>query len=165
MILDLNIQETYIEKYFENELFIPIKGYETLYHISNYGKVKALEKKRLMPKHDNVYITYKEKFLKTSAVSSGYLICVLTQFGIQNTFYIHKLVADHFLVNDLNKPCINHIDCIKTNNYYKNLEFVSYSENTIHAIKNGLYNKQLFTKYNNPNNNKIIKDITPILKW
>ena len=54
---------------------------------------------------------------------------------------IHRLVAETFLTNFLNKPCIDHIDRNKNNNHYSNLRFVtpkenSNNENTIQHLKN-----------------------------
>lgn len=47
--------------------------------------------------------------------------------------YIHRLVAMEYIANPENKPCVNHIDGNKRNNHYKNLEWATYQENSIHA--------------------------------
>ena len=52
---------------------------------------------------------------------------------------IHRLVADAFIENPYNKPCINHIDGNKRNNDISNLEWCTYGENALHAYKTGLH--------------------------
>ena len=55
--------------------------------------------------------------------------------------FAHRLVAFAFLKEKSGKPMINHIDGVKTNNHYSNLEWVDRSENQLHAFKNGLQKK------------------------
>ncbi len=58
--------------------------------------------------------------------------------GEQSTQYIHRLVAECFIPNPDNKPCVNHIDGNKLNNDVSNLEWCTISENHIHAMATGL---------------------------
>lgn len=51
---------------------------------------------------------------------------------------IHRLIAETFIPNPDSKPVVNHIDGNKQNNEVANLEWVTYSENTQHAINIGL---------------------------
>lgn len=64
----------------------------------------------------------------------GYLY-VRTSNG---NYQVHRLVAEAFLDNPENKPCVNHKDGNKHNNSVNNLEWVTHQENTQHAIKHGL---------------------------
>lgn len=50
----------------------------------------------------------------------------------------HQAVARTFIPNPDNKPIINHIDGVKTNPKVTNLEWVTYQENSQHAVANGL---------------------------
>lgn len=52
--------------------------------------------------------------------------------------YLHRIIAEEFLPNPYNMPCVNHRDGCKINNRTENLEWCDYSSNAIHAYKNGL---------------------------
>jgi hypothetical protein len=121
-----------------------IKGYEGLYQINEYGEVKSLSRivinnggKQVLP----------ERILKPSVVGKGYLKVDLRKNNKTKRYYIHKLVAEHFLENKYNYKIVNHKDGNKLNNHYKNLEWVTYSQNNIHAYENNL--KQKGEKYYN----------------
>ena len=62
----------------------------------------------------------------------------------QELFYVHRIVAGAFIPNLLDKPFINHIDGNKLNNDISNLEWVTASENTLHAYETGLMNKKQY---------------------
>jgi hypothetical protein len=63
----------------------------------------------------------------------------LSKDGESHTVFFHRLVALAFVANPLNKPFVNHIFGVKTDNIAENLEFVTASENSLHAYKNGLF--------------------------
>lgn len=52
---------------------------------------------------------------------------------------VHKIVATLFCIkpNREEKLEVNHLDCIRTNNYYKNLEWITHTENIRYSIKKG----------------------------
>ena len=122
-----------------NEEFKDIKGYEGIYQISNYGRVKNIRKYNAI---SNQYYK-REKILKCLINKGNYLKVGLIKDKIKKCCLIHRLVATHFIDNNENNKEINHIDTNKHNNRIDNLEWCSRSENMKHAFKNNLCNKQM----------------------
>jgi hypothetical protein len=118
------------------EIYKDIKGYEGLYQISNLGNIRSLDRQSW---NGNSWFTLKGKQLSPADNGKGYLFVGLCKNGkIRSRCYIHRLVAETFLPNPNNKPCVNHIDGNKQNNCLSNLEWVTYEENNKHAYKTGL---------------------------
>lgn len=114
-----------------------IKGYEGLYQVSSLGRVKSLcgydNRKRNK---------IKEKVLKNilQKQGKGYYFVTLWRGGEKaKRASVHRLVANAFLENQDNKPCVNHIDGNTKNNRADNLEWCTYKENTEHAYNNGFF--------------------------
>lgn len=84
----------------------------------------------------DVYSVKNNCILETKISKSGYIFVRING----KVKYNHRLVAITYCDNPDNKPCVNHKDCNKFNNYYGNLEWVTYSENTRHAMKHGRIN-------------------------
>ena len=106
------------------------------YQISSFGRVKSLYR-RFMVMDKRGYkrtVTVREKILKLQIDKKGYEVVKIER----KTYKIHRLVALAFIENPNNLPQVNHIDGNKTNNNIQNLEWVTNSENQLHAYKNGL---------------------------
>jgi len=87
----------------------------------------------------NYYNRLVPKELSTTISNTGYVMVGLRDNNKKgHTKLVHRLVAEAFIPNPYNKPHINHIDGDKTNNNISNLEWVTRSENQIHAITTGL---------------------------
>ena len=71
-----------------------------------------------------------------------YVICVNYK-GKQKTLYVHRLVAELFLDNPNNFPCVNHIDNNKQNNNVNNLEWCSFQ----HNISSAFHDQNAFKTY------------------
>lgn len=121
-----------------NEEFRDIKGYEGLYQVSNYGRVKSLTRN---VKNNSVL---REKILKNNIRKNKYCQVNLYKNTIYKKISIHRLVIGTFILNLENKPCVNHIDGNPTNNRLDNLEWCTYSENIQHSFK--YLNRQCPTK-------------------
>lgn len=108
-------------------------GYEGLYQISNYGRIKGLD--RFKKSSYNSLSKMKEMIRKPIKYKkSGYYSIILSNgTGIRKQVLVHRLVALHFIPNNQNKPCVNHIDGVRTNNLEENLEWVTYFENYKHS--------------------------------
>ena len=116
-------------------LWKPINGYENEYLISTNGEVKSQER---MVSHRNGSRPVYEKILSKRIDSGGYTTVRLSKEGKETTFYVHRLLACTFLSNIFNYPQVNHKNGVKTDNRLENLEWVTASQNTMHAYQSGL---------------------------
>lgn len=71
------------------EQWLPVKGYEGLYEVSDWGNVRSLNYRR----------TVKTRLLKTRKNSSGYLVVCLCKNGKPKQKFVHRLVAEAFITN------------------------------------------------------------------
>jgi hypothetical protein len=104
------------------EIWKDIKGYEGRYQISNTGKIRSL----MFP---NNTIRPDFKIVKTFDNGHGYEKVCLCKGNTKQRFYVHRLVATHFIINESNKDVVNHKDFNRKNNYVSNLEWVTTEEN------------------------------------
>lgn len=124
---------------FPNEEWEYIRGFENLYQISNFGRVKSFNKRK----------SKFGKILRARVDKKGYIHYALKKNKIAKELKAHRLVAQTFIKNEDNKPQVNHIDGNKINNYYKNLEWCTNSENQKHSYVINPERGNIF-KSNNP---------------
>lgn len=85
-----------------------------------------------------VYNIKYNRYIKTFDGGDGYLSIRLNKNGKRYKFKVHRLVAMNYIANPENKSQVNHINGIKKDNSFENLEWCTPSENMIHAYKTGL---------------------------
>lgn len=112
-----------------NEDWRDINGYEELYSVSNYGRVRAKRRFSYSGNYNTLH-EYKERILKEGKSSTGYLYVTLCSGGQTKMYRVSRLVAEHFIPNELNKPEVDHISTIRTDNRVCNLRWVTKKENS-----------------------------------
>lgn len=115
-----------IKKYI-GELWVNIRGYEGLYQVSNFGRVRSLDRVVYQQKHLHVY---RGTIIKQTSAGGGYLKVVLYKNGVGKQQYVHRLVATAFIPNPKHLPEINHKDENITNNRLSNLEWCTAKYNS-----------------------------------
>lgn len=119
--------------------------YRLIYDISDAVKIKSVPgyKKYFWITESGLFISKRKKQILSQQLNSdtGYLThstAIGGRNGLKVNLRIHRLVGLAFIPNPENKPEINHIDGVKTNNHVSNLEWVTSKENSQHAVKTGL---------------------------
>lgn len=150
----------------ETEIWKSVKGFEGLYEVSNFGRIRNVPhwttreyflsngifvKNKLFVKQ--VIINPKIKKHVKNGYELNYLGVSLRKDKKYYNKLIHRLVAEAFIPNTHNYPIINHIDCNPQNNHVSNLEWCDYKHNNIHSNR---IDKSRRSYLNNPNNRKPI---------
>ena len=133
------------------EIWKGIQEYD-IYEVSNLGNVRNK-------------ITNKQLYYSNS--NNGYLRVGLFKDHKRTMYSIHRLVAETFVPNIENKPCINHKDCNKQNNCVDNLEWCTYKENNSyknHNLKRKLSSALFELRKNYPNEKEIINKLQEVRK-
>lgn len=107
------------------EVWKPIKGFEGIYEVGSKGNVRNANGRPLKP----------------FVIPQGYLMVELFHSYKRTHARVNRLVAEAFIINPDNKTEVNHKNGDKTDNRVGNLEWVTKSENMIHAYRSGLQTK------------------------
>lgn len=142
-----------------NEEWRDVVGYEGSYMVSNLGRVKSL--KRLDSKGRIIH----EKIIKQNTnVGHGY--CVANLYHQENgkpikkQYTVHRLIAKAFIPNPENKPCIDHINTVRTDNRVENLKWVTYEENCVNPITKERTIKSFKEKAKDPKHREWLRKIS-----
>lgn len=103
----------------------PVPDCPTQYEVSTQGRIRHIQSGRLV---------------KLEPGKGSYLRFACRPLGLGRVMkrtQVHRAVAQAFLENPENKPCVNHIDNNRSNNDVQNLEWCTYSENALHTANQG----------------------------
>ena len=103
-----------------NERWKDVDGYNGLYQISDYGRVKS-------------FVKNKPIILKQTNVTNYLFVNLYDKSKHKKPVAIHRLVAETFISNPNNLPLVMHVDDNKHNNRYTNLMWGTYSDNILDA--------------------------------
>ena len=110
-----------------NEQWNPVNGTNSRYLISNLGRLVSTDHRG----------SGKVQLMNPALDANGYLRTVIIKNGRYITVKMHRLVAEAFVQNFMNKPQVNHINHVRTDNRAENLEWVTHRENIDHMMKHG----------------------------
>lgn len=130
-----------------NEEWKDIKGYEGLYQVSNFGRVKSLG--RIIVSKKGQEFKVEEKILKHQwrCRNRNYAFVKLYRNSDCKNASIQRLVAEAFIPNPNNLPLVNHKDENPRNNSVENLEWCTYLQNNTYGNARA---NQSFGLINNP---------------
>ena len=105
-----------------NEEWKCVIEFEDILEVSNLGRIRNNSTKIILKgmNHKSNNTTYKRIYMPDGSRK-----------------LLHRIVAETFISNDMNKPFINHIDNNGSNNSVSNLEWCTQTENMVHALKQG----------------------------
>ena len=116
------------------EIWKPIKGYEGIYEVSSYGRVRSLERTISQRNQYGEFVRVEkgcimaQKLQNTDRLQVN-LRKVVNGKRLRKTFYVHRLVAEAFVPNPDNLPTVNHKNEDHHDNRAENLEWMTKAEN------------------------------------
>lgn len=138
----MDIIEMFIDGVLRTEEWAPVKGYESMYEVSSFGRIKSLKR----PFTNSIGRThYTKNRILAQSISNQYRCVTLCNHQKMNK-RVNVLVAQAFIPNPKYKPQVNHKDGDKMNNTMWNLEWLTSKENIRHSIDCGLKPKPETTK-------------------
>lgn len=122
----------------DNEIWRPVKGWESLYEVSNKGRVKSLDRTY---RRKNGYVSYKGRVMKQQENNVGYLFVILKSGDRKQKAFIHRLVAMSFICKPAGENVVNHKDFNPKNNCVENLEWTTPGGNYHYSEDRGRFKR------------------------
>lgn len=119
-----------------HEQWLPIQGYEGLYEVSDFGRVRSLD--RIVGRHTQGDFAKAGQIRTPHLTPKGYARIQLSREGQGRNYMVHRLVAEAFIPNPDDLPEVNHKNGNKADNRVDNLEWITSSDNLQHAYDTGL---------------------------
>lgn len=116
------------------EIWKDIKGFEGIYQVSNFGRVKSLE--RFRKGKNGCLVTVKERILKQGIIRNGYYNVILCKNSIEKNYLVHRLVWIAFNGSIPEGYDINHLNEKKFDNRLENLNLMTHRENLNYGTRN-----------------------------
>lgn len=130
----------------KKEIWKPIPGYEGLYEVSNFGRVRSLRFGKI-------------RIIKSHKDKLGYRHIRLIKDEKRKMYLVHRLVAMAFIPNPDNLPIINHKDENPDNNSSENLEWCTYQYNNAYGHHGEKLSKSITGTINRKGTSKIVLQI------
>lgn len=114
------------------EFWLPVRGYEGRYAVSDMGRVKSLP--RVEQRSNGTTITVNGRVLRHGIAAVGYPLVVLCGNGKPKTTMVHRIVAEAFLGGPPDGREVDHRNGQRDDNRAENLRWVTRSENNLNRF-------------------------------
>lgn len=140
----------------EGEVWKDVVGYEGLYQVSNYGRIKSLS--RVNVRKNGRRLRIKSKILKyyKQYYGNGFYYAVSLHAQKQKTWQVHRLVALSFVENKERKHYVDHINGQKEDNRADNLRWTTCFENIHNPITYDVFLNKMSERRNKKSGKEVI---------